>query len=552
MSLARIRHAAKRLAEDPVLRQWLIGRALGRNKPPAPFTPHHPPYLADRLPLTPETPVSALPDLIVGAPEAPLDMRLPGKTSRIDPGAAETAFDGPFADLETELGLHRFAWLDAARETADPAWVARLWGIWCDRFGTPDDGWVWHPYTAAERAINILRFARAHGLPSPRERTLSVLAAHGPAIARRLEYFGAHDTSNHLANDGRGLFLLGLWLGMPTCADMGAAILTDEAERLFGPSGMLREGSSHYQALYVERYLECAAEAAGHGHEAALDLLNVAERAQAALAALYLPGGLPLIGDISPDIPPADLLGRLPAMDGVRPPTRDVLAADGWHRLDAAGWHGLWHASPIGWSFIPGHGHQDIGAPEIHRGPTPLFVDPGRGAYGEEGDAAFYRSAAAHGGLRIDGQDPYPPNKPYYSQAFRERVCGPAPTVAVEADALSLSFNGYKRLGADAVTRRWSFAPSGLRIEDTVSGRGRHAVERALVTPAAVTVRDGAAHLDLDGARFIVRAEDGTAPRAEPVTLWEAYGEGTSGTRIVFEQTTALPWRGVLTVEVMG
>lgn len=549
MRLARVRHAVTRLTEDPVLRRWMIGRALGLNKTPAPFVAHQPPYVSDRLPLAAEAPICSLPDLIAEAPASPLVMRLSGTTRQVAADTTESVFDGPFDDLELELGLHRFAWLDIARNTADPGWVARLWDIWCRRFGTPDDSWVWHPYTAAERAITILRFAQSHGLPGPRDRTLAVLAAHGPAIARKLEYFGEHDTSNHLANDGRGLFLLGLWLGMPACADLGAAILTTEAERLFGASGMLREGSSHYQALYAERYLECAAEAAGIGHAAAADLLDVAERVQSALAALYLPGRLPLIGDISPDISPADLLLRLPATEGVRPSDAGELATDGWYRLNANGWHALWHVSPIGWSFIPGHGHQDIGAPEIHWGAVPMFVDPGRGAYGEAGAAALYRSAAVHGGLRIDGHDPYPPNKPYYTSVFRDQVGGPPPTVSVDADALELTFAGYQRLGARMVTRRWTFEPSGFRIEDHVTGRGRHTIERALVTPAAVTIRDNAAHLEADGLSFIVRAEDATPPHLDPITLWHAYGDGTSGTRIVFKDMARLPWEGSLIVE---
>ena len=37
--------------DDPILRCWLVGRALGRFPGEPPFTAHHPPYLSDALPL---------------------------------------------------------------------------------------------------------------------------------------------------------------------------------------------------------------------------------------------------------------------------------------------------------------------------------------------------------------------------------------------------------------------------------------------------------------------------------------------------------------------
>src|SRR5690606_15729932 len=139
-------------------------------------------------------------------------------------------------------------------ETADPAWLTLLWQAWAERFGRPDDGWAWHPYSAAERVVNILDFAQRRGLPAPADHTAALLARHAPAIAERLEYFGEHHTSNHLSNNGRGLYRLGLALGLPAATEMGMRILLAEAERIFAPSGVLREGSSHYHLLLTRNY----------------------------------------------------------------------------------------------------------------------------------------------------------------------------------------------------------------------------------------------------------------------------------------------------------
>ena len=247
----------RQVARDPELRRWLAGRILGRWPGEPAFTPHRPPYLADALPLAAEAPDPPAPfqPLDASVPEAPLMLSLPGEDVRVDPGGERDLFERSFADTETLLALHRFAWV--AVGDPDPAWVSALWGAWAERFATPSEDWPWHPYTAAERAVNVLGFARAHGLPGRPGETLGLLAAHGPAIARRLEYFGDHHTSNHLANNGRGLFLLGLELGLRSAADTGGRILITEADRIFHSSGVLREGSSHYHCVLTRNYVEC-------------------------------------------------------------------------------------------------------------------------------------------------------------------------------------------------------------------------------------------------------------------------------------------------------
>ena len=131
-----------------------------------------------------------------------------------------------------------------------------IWSAWVTAHGKADDSLAWHPYTASERAINIIRFAKRYGLPSPQQKSLELLAAHGPAIARKLEYFGDHHTSNHLANNGRGLFILGLSLGLSDCANLGAMILIEEAKRIFKSSRCRASGVMTRLLRHVNRSSE--------------------------------------------------------------------------------------------------------------------------------------------------------------------------------------------------------------------------------------------------------------------------------------------------------
>ena len=562
---------ARQVMADPTLRRWLILRAMGRTAGEPSFAAHLPPYLDELLPLPAESTTSSFSELREGPPGAPIALPLPGMSLRIEPGEEDSAFRQPLADIETRLALHRFAWLPLLGEDVDPAWVNGLWRAWRKAFGTPFDDWAWHPYTAAERAVNILDFGRRQGLPGPLDDTIAGLAAHAPAIAERLEYFGDHHTSNHLANNGRGLYLLALALGMERSAEVGARILVEEARRVFSASGMLREGSSHYHLLLARAYVNAWLAARAHNRPETPVLEYEARKVLAVIPPLILPGGLPLVGDVSPDCPPPFLMGlaagtdarhgwtglleetdrdALVALrDACQPVAAADLAADGWLRADFGPWSGLWHAAPDGWSQMPGHGHQDCGAFEVHYADKPLFRDLGRGAYGEDGDAALYRSAAIHNTLTVDGADPYPPNKPYYDPAFRLRMGGVPPRLERDQHGVTLEHHGFARLGEGGrVRRHWSFSPSGLRIADSVEGRGRHTVTRRLHTTHSVETMTGGVLIHTPDHTFRLEAEG--AVSVAPATFWPAYGSGEPATAIGIEVNGDLPWNGELAVEV--
>ncbi len=547
--IAALRRKARQVLDDPTLRLWLARRLLRLEPGPPAFQAHKPPYL-------PRYDCAARPrgleTVDAPAPDAPIELALPGETVVVAPDAPGAVFERGFADTETLLGLHRFAWLPL--RPFDASWTCALWRAWMDRFAVPDQSWAWHPYTAAERAINILD----HGPPGPEDRTLEVLAAHGPAIMAGLEYFGEHHTSNHLANDGRGLYLLGLALGMEDCAEAGAAIMLEEAKRIFLPSGMLREGSSHYHLLLTRQYASAWLAARRHGRGAEAGAFeDIVRRAMAVIPGLVLPGGMPLVGDISPDCPPSHLAGFLPRGGGGwtaglddkdralieamkdQPP----VPAEGWLQFRSGHWSGLWRGPPEGWSHMPGHGHQDVGGFELHYEQERVFVDPGRGAYGEDGDAALYRSARVHNSALVDGHDPYPPNRPYYSDGFRARIGG---AELAADDGVTLRHEGFGRLrGVGAQVRRWRFEKDRMILTDRIEGTREATVTRTLVTPMFAEFHDGA--LMLDG-RFRIAAD---APlRLEPMTVWHAYGEGRTGTAIVIEDRARLPFEGTITVEV--
>lgn len=564
---------ARHVLGDPVLRRWLLRRIAGLEKSPQAFVAGQPPYLGPRPSDSSSSAYSVenLPRGNFEPPKSSIKIALPGQTVEIYPVDPFAFFTQSYGDLETFLGAHRFAWVPIEGTAVDPDWVAALWQAWADRFGKENSDWPWHAYTAAERAINIIDFSRRFGLPGDRGKTAALLVRHAEIIRGNLEYFGDHYTSNHLANNGRGLLRIGTALGRSDHAETGAKIMVAEAGRIFGRSGVLREGSTHYHLLLTRNYIDAWLDAKSAGLEQAAMLRDIAERALAAIPGLCLPGGIPLVGDISPDVPPAYLAnligdiaveggadqnawpGNLPGdrreealsfIAGITAVSPDKLAEDGWHRYGGHGWQALAFVSPDGWPPMPGHGHQDLGSFELHDGMTKVFIDPGRGTYAD----TEYESATVHNCVTIGGVGPVPVNRAYYSPGFRERIVTARPAVQRTREGAILRGAGFQHLsGIGEVERELEFSPGYVRITDRIPGHGRRDIRRQFCTPHP-GVSDGDTVV-IDAGTKSYRLSPGAGFTLNDITCWSAYGEGVPGTLIVSEQRGSLPSEAVATIE---
>lgn len=560
---------ARHVLNDPVLRHWLLRRLVGLEKQLSGFVVGQPPYLGPPAEISPEAPGELVPgDFPAGSfarPVSPASIALPGETVEVSPADPGLLFTRRYNDIETLLAAHRFAWVPVAGAAVEPDWVAALWQSWTPRFGKDDSGWPWHAYTAAERAINIIDFSRRFGLPDDRQAMCALLARHADIIRNNLEYFGDHYTSNHLSNNGRGLLRIGAALGRPEYAETGARIMVAEAGRIFGRSGVLREGSTHYHQLITRNYIDAWVDARMVDLDQTAMLRDIAERALAVIPGLFLPGGMPLIGDISPDVPPAYLAGLAggageniwPAMlsndrrqeilaligttAAVSP---DKLADDGWHRFGGHGWQALSYVPPDGWPPMPGHGHRDLGGFELHDDGVPIIVDPGRGSYAD----SDYEDAAMHNGVLIDGAGGAPINRAYYAPEFRDRVIRTRPNLQRTRDGSVLHGAGFQHVaGIDAVEREWRFTKTGLSIADSIAGRGRRRIRRQFCTPHPVVPDGDSAIINAGPASY--RLSMGSTISFVEMTCWSAYGKGMAGTLIVTETNEKLPIDAVATLE---
>ncbi|MBL94298.1 MAG: hypothetical protein CFH06_00222 [Alphaproteobacteria bacterium MarineAlpha3_Bin5] len=565
--IRRLKSGISQLLKDSIFRSWMIGRALRRYPAPAPFTKHQPPYAISALPLKHELvfwkhPASRNTTVL---PKIPLKVKLPGQEITLDPENPENLFKLHFIDIELHLARHRFSWLPLTKFIPN-GWLPVLWSSWKTNFMSKK-GWHWHPYTAAERSVNIIDGTRRFGYPESLETFKYSLAEHAILISRTLEYFGNHNTSNHLSNNGRALYRLGCFLNLNDARELGFKILVNEAKRIFLSNGSLREGSTHYHMILLKNYLDVWLAARRDEQFSEADVFReISTKAIGAAKKFCLPGGMPLIGDISPDSPPSHLAGitsghccwteTFPAEEQTlihklvgqsKAPLSKPFIKDGWISFQEGVWSALAPVPLNGWPFMPGHAHQDLGSAEIHFMQTPLFIDPGRGAYGDSGEAALYRSASVHGTLQINGADPYPQNKPYYTDLFREKWAEP-PIATITSKGFNISHGGFKRLGVDKIERNWRFGEKTLKIYDSVMGVGQYYIDRSLVTPLPAKLYNNKVIIN---KQFKVYADD-SIPQISPITIWHSYGEGRPGFHIIFSGTEKLPWAGSINVEFIG
>lgn len=512
-------------------------------------------------------------------------------------------WDASFADPEDDSALHRFAWLlpwvvARAREgaAADQVWrlIDDAITDWLES-GTRV-AHAWQPYTIAERMMNWTLSALATGRDvRSDERLAGALAVHADRLSGDLEYYGDVLTGNHLSNNGRALYVVGLVIGHPDAAARGRMVLLHEAPRLFREPWFLREGSSHYQFLITRNYTEALWAAQVAGDRETADVLAPIVSALVAGCRFFLvwssaPAGpaMPVIGDLSPDCTPDWSLGvsevgafltgmASDARSGLRktsgwhtlfemtaalhPPQAHTGApaavSDEWARVDAAGWTIFAHVNPGGAPY--GHAHQDTGAIVVFRDGRPVVLDTGRCHYLDDEVGTWGKSAAAHSSLTVDGLEPAPSWHWLYPAGALERLVGGPPRLERRPAELIIAHRGFSRHSAVTESRRLVkvVSPSRIEIIDELDGCGAADLRLTFHLDAMVTAYEGGM-VTATGESVRLRMPELTnvaqwcAPSDRRTYGWAtaAYGALRPITSLVATGSVSLPWTGTTVLEV--
>jgi uncharacterized heparinase superfamily protein len=388
---------------------------------------------------------------------------------------------------------------------------------------------AWQSYTVSERIVHWVLFlllARDRVAVAECDQVAihESLVKQADYLLENLEYHGPDRTNNHLLNNGRALYMAGVFVGSARHISAGRTILAEESAARFSPSGFLAEGSSHYHLLLTRTLLEVLWMARLTDDLALCRALEGPTARALRCARFFFPrqdSPLPLMGDVSPDFPP-DWLAGLPTLafhrgtkDGETPapfstgwhslwgnsgtavpwvlpenlppdvqPSRGILAFPdaGWYQCVTAVYAIFWRAAAPGSVIESCHAHHDLGSFELHAQGYPVVVDPGRATYQPARGGHTWRSARSHNTVVVDGQEPSVTRGFNGHAAFLETYARAHLEVRWTGGGSLREFavrhDGFKRLpGLGTWTRRFLLSEGSVKVVDRLQGEGCHRIE---------------------------------------------------------------------------
>jgi uncharacterized heparinase superfamily protein len=430
----------------------------------------------------------------VGWPDGfrPVDARIPGQWPGLaELGAGKIRLLGVARDLGDETGwehgdaprlwrFHLHYWDWAWGLAADPdraaarALFARLWGSWqaSAGFAHPD---AWHPYPASLRAWSWCGLHRELVAGSDIEPYfIAGLAAHAGYLRRHLEYDVG---GNHLIKGLKALAGLAVFFADERLLRLAARRLARQLARQVLADGGHYERAPAYHCQVLADLIDVADLQRAAGQVPAGELTAAVDRMRRWLGAVLTPDGqVPLLNDGYPvgrdlvaalrPAPPAEVAGG-PLL---------VLRDTGLVRAAVGGWHLLADVGAPCPPSLPAHAQADTFGCLVHVDGVPLLIDTGTSTYEPGPVRRYQRSTAAHSTVQLDGTD-----STEVWGVFRAGRRARVSRLAARADSSGVTceavHDGFRRLpGRPLHRRRWSLAEGGLRVDDLITGRGRHEI----------------------------------------------------------------------------
>jgi uncharacterized heparinase superfamily protein len=393
-------------------------------------------------------------------------------------------------------GLASDADLTAARTV-----FARLWRTWQTAavFGRGD---AWLPYPAALRAWSWCGLHRDLVAGSDLEDCfVRELAVHTGFLRRHLE---SDIGGNHLIKDLKALAGLAVFFADSQLLHQALRRLIRQLVVQVLPDGGHYERTPAYHCQVLADLIDVADLVQATGSEPPPELTLAIRRMRRWLGAVISPtGAVPMLNDGYPV--PAELLGALRPEPPAAGPLL-TLPDTGLVRASVGGWHLLADVGAPCPDELPGHAHADTFSCVVHVDGMPLLVDTGTSTYAPGCVRDYERSTAAHSTVEVDGADSTEVWGAFRA-GRRARVRGFSASCEADVVTFEAVHDGFRRLpGHPSHHRRWSLTTSGLRIDDLVTGEGRHTVTVRwhLVPGSAVRLEPGGAAVTVGGGTFRV------------------------------------------------
>lgn len=367
-----------------------------------------------------------------------------------------------------------WAWrLASEPDRADArAWFAAMWRSWQARVWA-GRGDAWLPYPAALRAWSFCGLHRDLVAGSPVEDAfLASLSAHAGFLRRHLE---SDVGGNHLIKNLKALAGLAVFFGNERQLRSVLDTLTAQLAVQVLPDGGHYERAPAYHCQVLADLIDLAELLRAAGQAPTPELLEAITRMRHWLGCVLAPDGqVPLLNDGYP-VPPELIAAVAPGLPSTDPLVE--LPDTGLVRATAGSWRLLADVGLPCPEELPAHAHADTLSCLVQVAGVPLLVDTGTSTYAAGAVRDYQRSTAAHNTVEIDGADSTEVWGAFRA-ARRARVIDVA-TCTAHGGVLTIeaAHDGYRHLpGRPVHRRRWMLTEAGLRVEDYIAGRGRHAV----------------------------------------------------------------------------
>ena len=384
---------------------------------------------------------------------------------------------------------------------------------------------AWEPFPLSLRIVNWIKYFLALGdqavIASP---WLDSLYDQTLWLEQSIEY---HLLANHYFKNGKALIFAGLYFA-GNDADRwlrkGLKIVGAELAEQILPDGGHFERSPMYHAMILEDCLDLLNLGLGTGDRGLNQKLMKKIRSMLRfLGGMIHPDGeIVLFNDAALGIEPtyavlADYFERLTGEKAKAPDTPYwsfpetgyfVMAPREGDRL-------IIDCGPIGPCYQPGHAHCDMLSFELSLGGRRVIVDSGCGRYLAGELRSYQRGNAGHNTVTVDNQDQ---SEVWGAHRCARRARPLSPSLERLADG-ALRFtgahDGYRRLpGAPLHRRMVTWHGKTIRIEDEISGTGRHQLESRLhLHPDCRLKHNGDSYtISLDGINVARIRQIGSAP----------------------------------------
>ena len=409
-----------------------------------------------------------------------------------------------------------WAWALAGEQRGPDAQAvfAAIWESWHAAVA-PGRGAAWHPYPAALRAWSFCgiygQLVRGSQIEDPFR---AELAAHAGFLRRNLE---TDVGGNHLIKNLKALAGLAVFFGDDALLARTLRRLRRQLAVQVLPDGGHYERAPAYHCQVLGDLIDIAGllKAAGHDEPASLPEAIAAMRCW--LGTVLTPAGeVPLLNDGFP-VHQGLLAGIKPAAPPEAP--LRVLPDTGLARAAVGGWHLLADIGPPCPRELPAHAHADNLSCVVHVDEEPLLIDTGTSTYAPGAARDRERSTAAHNTLELDSADSTEVWGAFRA-GRRARALGVSARVDADTVTVEAAHDGYRNLpGRPRHRRRWSLRARELRIDDTVTGRGRHrvSVRWHLAPGARIRLVPGGAVVTIDAGQISVTV----AASSEPIMTVE-------------------------------